>query len=163
MVHGTSHDLVYKIEFINPVGSSFEVKKYIQIFNKQELENHDKICDKYYEISQKINLDKISFLELNNNPNKYNIIRYIYTADTYKQLFAENKLNDIIDAHIEKNKLDFEETVHKLELFLEEFKLFVNNLKLEKSEQNIINSIIHNPLSSSNIKFIGWKEIINYF
>ena len=188
MVHGTSYDIVYIIEFINPVDwfdvilqkqieSRFEfieatktsivIKKHTQIFNQRELVNHEKICEKYYEIEKKLNFDRILFLNLNNDQNKYEKIRYIYTGKTnYNKLIYANtkdEINNIIDAYIEKNKLDFEETLYKLELFLEEFKLFVYALKLEESEQNAINLIIQDPKLSSNIKFVGWKDILTYY
>jgi hypothetical protein len=188
MVHGTSYDLVYNIEFINPVDwfdvilqkqidSRFEfieatktsivIKIHRQIFNRRKLENHEIICDKYCEIKQKFNFDNILFLELNNDPKKYEKIRYIYTAKTYYNnlLYTDTRdeMNNIIDTYIEKNKLDYEETVYELELFLEEFKLFVNGLKLEESEQNAINLIIQDPKLSSNIKFAGWKDRIVHY
>jgi hypothetical protein len=196
MVHGTSYNIVYKIEFINPIDqfvilqkqidsrfnfiktteTSIVIKIHNNIFDpsvssvssvSSELENHKKICNKYHKIINKLNFDNVLFLKLCDDPKKYEKIRYIYNVNTNKQLIVGAKnideLNNIIDAHIEKNKLDYEETVNELELFLEEFKLFVNSLKLEKLEQNAINLIIQDPKLSSNIKFAGWKDIIEHW
>jgi hypothetical protein len=171
MVMFYSHDLSYQIEFKIHVNwfsvilqkqidskfkfaeateSTITIKTYSNItspkhFEKNELlkQTHEELSRNYRQLARKINLEQTKLLELNDDPCKYDKIKNIC------------KRNNI---YVDNNKYE-EELEYKLELFLEEFKLFVNSLDLDEQEQNAVNSIVQDPELSSNIKFVGWKDV----
>jgi hypothetical protein len=154
------HHIQYKLYWINPV-DYFDVvlQKQIDLRTKLEInENYIVVvkltCDKRFSDSEfykkyktlfnNINDFGFSFLKLNSSQQKYTIIKTIYYELKEKQS--------------EYAKMSLEEFEYKIDLMLEEFKLFLDKFEFNENEKKIIEAFTLDEKLKSNIKFIEWDD-----
>lgn len=100
------------------------------------------------------------FLELNNCPNKYNIIK-----DIYKKIKRYNmselkyyKLEKVEDGVGMGVIMPYDEFEYYFETMLNEFHLFLNTFEFEDGEKKFIDSIVMDKKLKPNIEFAGWID-----
>jgi hypothetical protein len=157
MVMDLVHKLEYIIEFIEPIDyfnvilqKQIDLRiKYKGDVEKIVIVNLDRSSDRLNssDFMKKHDRDfnnfsyyRVNFLELNNSPDKYSHIKYLY-----------KKIKDDCDKSLEEYEYNFD-------LMLEEFKLFVDKFEFNSDEKRIIDAFVLDKKIKSNIKFIGWKD-----
>ena len=171
------HRLKYVIEFIEPV-DYFDIVLQKQIDLRLKYTGNTKLIQivefghhyhgfddrlaksnfmsKYSNSYNDYNFLRISLLELNNKPEKYEIIKNIYQSCT-KYVRYGHHIPDILydnDGII----VSLEEFEYKMDIMLEEFKLFTNTFEFSEDEKKIINAFVLDEKIKPNIKFAGWRD-----
>jgi len=96
-----------------------------------------------------------SLLELCQSPEKYYIIKKIYeNIKKHKQTYKN--INNFFVYQF--NSINYDEFEYKIDMMLEELKLFLDKFQFDNFEQKIIDIFISDEKLKSNIKFIGWFD-----
>lgn len=111
---------------------------------------------KKYKFYDDVFFNSISFLELNNSLDKYEIIKKLYN----KIINDKNKQKIFSFYLFQFRDMSYDEFEYEIELMLEEFKLFLNHFEFNEDEKEIINVFTQDKNLNSNIKFIGWIDYI---
>jgi hypothetical protein len=129
-----------------------------------ELSEDKRLCDseymkKYSTLFANYNI-RYKFLELNNSPDKYNVIKYIYKiVECYDiRLLKYYKLEKMEDGIGMGVIMSYEEFEYYFETMLEEFHLFLNTWEFEDGEKKFIDSIVMDEKLKPNIEFAGWID-----
>ncbi len=162
MVVFQTHFIQYKIRFNKPV-DYFDVvlQKQIELRKKFEIDENSvtvvnlhkdkrfkdsdyiKKYEKYFYDTQNF---RVSLILLNNSPDKYKYLLNIY--------------NKIVRNDCSYKNIPYTEFEYKIDLMLEEFKLFLNKFEFNEDEKKIIEAFTLDDKLKSNIKSIEW---IDYF
>jgi hypothetical protein len=160
MVEFLTHKVQYKIIFKSPV-DYFDVvlQKQIELRKKLEI-NEDFVCvidlskdkrfydsdyiKKYGKIFYNVYDFRFSFLVLNNSPDKYKYLKQIFYE--IKKFISDYK------------NMSYEEFEHKIDLMLEEFKLFLDKFEFNEDEKKIIEAFTLDDKLKSNIKSLEWSD-----
>jgi hypothetical protein len=167
---GHVHYIQCKITFINPV-DYFDVvlQKQIDLRMKFKINENDVIVselndDKRFIDSEFIKNHRIlfevigyfgiSYLLLNNSPNKYKYYREIF--DKIKNMIYMGGV-DIVFEEFDED-MCYEEFEYKMDIMLDQFNLFLNKFELSEDEKKIIEAFELDENLKSNIKSICWKD-----
>lgn len=180
MVMDIVHKLKYVIEFKNPV-DYFNVILQKQIDLRLKFDGNEecitifdydsdnkrfedtKFFSKYKNVfNNNYFLGQCSYLQFYDNPDKYSILK-----NKYSRLKKECELGPIVTGRTpqilisdddNQQLASYEEFEFKIDVMLEEFKLFCNFFEFNEDEKKIISSIIEDTNLKSNIKFMGWED-----
>lgn len=173
----------YKIKLENPINllntlinKNFEIEKilnddeniiYPQLFYNNEikeiiildLQNDIRLLSsdfvRKYKFFDDIFFNSMSFLELNNSPDKYKFIKELYNKIINKNKLKLKMYNYYL---FQLRDMSYDEFEYEVDLMLEEFKLFLDHFEFNKDEKKIIDVFILDKDLKSNIKFIGWND-----
>ena len=129
----------------------------IKLDSNDERLSNSEYMKKYSTLFTNYNI-RYKFLELNNSPNKYDIIKELYIKFlTFGireiQYYKLEKVEDEVGMGI---IIPYEEFEHYFETMLDEFHLFLNTWEFEDGEKRFIDSIVMDE--KLNIEFAGWID-----
>lgn len=129
----------------------------IKLDSNDERLSNSEYMKKYSTLFTNYNI-RYKFLELNNSPNKYDIIKELYIKFlTFGireiQYYKLEKIEDGVGMGV---IMSYEEFEYYFETMLDQFHLFLNTWEFEDKEKKFIDSIVMDE--KLNIEFAGWID-----